>query len=140
MRGSESMESSSPAISLSCDSTFLVLSLKRSVPSQLDELLAPVGDHELFVVKQKAPDLLALLLGGTSRDGGERNLHGRPLPEVLVAGLDHGDVLLPQPVAQGAYSLALVLEAGGVGKVQLQPRRGQPRRPSSPPGPAGAGA
>src|SRR4028119_458212 len=122
MRGSESMESSSPAISLSCDSTFLVLSLKRSVPSQLDELLAPVGDHQLVVVKQKAPDLLALLLGRTPGDGGERYLHGGPLPEVLVAGLDHGDVLFPQPVAQGAYRLALVLAAGGGGKAQLQPR------------------
>src|SRR4028119_1500069 len=115
MRGSESMESSSPAISLSCDSTFLVLSLKRSVPSQLDELLAPVGDHQLFVVKQKAPDLLALLLGGAFGDGGERYLHRGPLPEVLVSGLDHRDVPFAQPVPKRAYRLALVLEAGGVG-------------------------
>ena len=51
MRGSERGNTSSPTISFSCDSTLRVRPLAAIAPSKLHELLAPVEDRQLFVVK-----------------------------------------------------------------------------------------
>src|SRR3712207_3788891 len=91
------------------------------VLSQLHELLAPLYDGEFLVVEERAAQLLALLLGGPAGDRREGDLHGRALPEVLVVGFDHRDVLAAQAVLQGAQRLALVLQAGGKRQLEFEP-------------------
>src|SRR5918993_19298 len=118
MRGSERADTSSPTISFSCDSTLRVRPLMAIAPSKLHELLAPVEDRQLFIVKKCTPDLLAFLLGRAPGDRGERELHGGALPDVMVIRLDNRDVLAAQAVLDGAEDLALLLQAGGEGKLQ----------------------
>src|SRR5215211_2950128 len=103
MRGSESEATSSPVISLSCDSTLRVRPLMASPSaSQLHELLTPVQYRELLVVQEGPAQPPPLLLRRPARGRGEGDLHGGALPLVLVRGRDHRDVLATQPVFQGA--------------------------------------
>src|SRR5215213_862161 len=98
-------------------------------PSQLHELLAPVEDRKSLVVEERPAEVLALLLRGAAGDRGERDLHGGPLPEVLILRLDHRDILAAQAVFEGSQGLAFVLQARREGQFQFQPYRAEQRPP-----------
>src|SRR5215210_6328115 len=136
MRGSESVPTSSPTISFSCDSTLRVRPLTmKSAPSKFDELLPPLQYRQILVVHQGPPDLLTLLLGCPPVDRGKCQLDRSPLPEILVVRLHDGDVLATKPILQRPQSLAFVLEAGAEGQLQLQPYGAEQRASTTTSGP-----